>query len=399
MKQKFIFVVITVFLSIVFSSIASSNIIVNENDNLKETQSISIDAIHQYSISDEKNVKIVFPLSTVPVIIERNNNFNVRYKATDFENVYIYISTAYEPIVDTIPLKIENTWKTQDIYNSEVKIPSDVPEELYNLTIVTLIDNKFYYNEQPRAVNVKEEITDDFNFIHVTDLHIGDIRGFKESIKETIGSKSIKRCINEINILQPDFVIISGDVVFGQYYPFEYQIEYKQCYEMIQMFDVPTYLAPGNHDGYKKITCDGFEFWEKYFGPLYYSFDYGNYHFQAINSYELPAIFRFTLMFLPIAWGGGIQEEQLQWIESDLENSKDANLTFQFLHHNPLWDTKKDSLIGLEYKNRESLLQLINQYEVDMVLAGHIHVDTVNMLDDTIYLTTTTPESTISTSY
>ena len=77
-------------------------------------------------------------------------------------------------------------------------------------------------------------------------LPIGDTRSFEESIRKTLGYRSVKRCIKEINLLHPDFVIISGDLVFGQLYPFEYRREYKKCYEMIQKFDVPTYLAPGD---------------------------------------------------------------------------------------------------------------------------------------------------------
>jgi len=191
-------------------------------------------------------------------------------------------------------------------------------------------------------------------------------------------------------------VLISGDIVFGQLYPFEYRREYQKCYDLLQTFDVPIFLVPGNHDGYNRILEDGLEYWQEYFGPLFYSFNYGDYHFTGVNSFDMSKLLRLTFLFIPLNWGGSISNEQLDWIENDLENS-DSPLNFMFLHHNPLWDTTSDSLIGKGYENRENLLSLIYENEVDMVLAGHNHLDTVNIENEVIFITTTTPESEIST--
>jgi 3',5'-cyclic AMP phosphodiesterase CpdA len=343
-------------------------------------------------IEDTSSVKIIYPLSSVPVIVEKEGQFTIRLEASEFDEVYAYISTAYEPVVDNIWLDVQNVWSFEDTWYINVTVPSIAPEELYNITLLLNQGNMLLSASQPRAVNVVEEFTDDFSFIHITDFHVGDLRGFTESIWKTIGWKSIKRCIHEINLLKPDFVIISGDLVYGQLYPFEYSKEYKNCYEMIQMFDVPTYLCPGNHDGYRRPREDGLKFWTEYFGPHYYSFDYGDYHFQAINSYDLPASRRLCISFIPLNWGGSIQDEQLQWIEKDL-NENSGELNFMFMHHNPLWDTTKESLVGRHYKNREQLISIINQNNIDMVLAGHVHFDNVTKVNDTIFITTTTPES------
>ena len=115
----------------------------------------------------------------------------------------------------------------------------------------------------------------------------------------------------------------------------------------------------------------------------------------AANSYDWPSYSRRCLLFMSLNWGGSIGEDKLRWIDDDLADV-DAELTFMFMHHNPLWDTKDDSILRREYHNRNELLGLIDQYNVDMVLAGHVHYDNVTILNDTIYLTTTTPESSIS---
>ena len=393
MKKHHIIIPLTLIMLLSSSNfVYSETIFENESNSSIQVEKIGINQ----QIVDNSSLKIVYPLSSVPVIVEKGGKFTIQIEASEFDTLYAYISTAYEPVVDNIWLDIDNVWSTEGTWCINVSVPSITPEELYNITVLLDQGSILLSASQPRAVSVVEEFTDDFSFIHITDLHVGDPRGFSESIWKTIGLKSIKRCIHEINLLKPDFVIISGDLVYGQLYPFEYSKEYKICYEMIQMFDVPTYLCPGNHDGYRRPREDGLKFWTEYFGPHYYSFNYGNYHFQAVNSYDLPASRRLCIFFIPLNWGGSIQDEQFQWIENDLVENK-GDLNFMFIHHNPLWETKQDSLVGRSYKNREQLLSLIEQNNVDMVLAGHVHFDNVTIVNDTIFITTTTPESSIDT--
>jgi len=390
MKNSIMKIIIVLFITLLFVSSATSLTIQKEAIVDEDISTTGFDFFR-----DKNKIEIISPISTIPVFVELDTNFTIKFTCEDFENIYVKITTAYENIEDEFWLEVADLSDEDDFWYATVEVPNLIPIELYNLTIVALIDEEYYFDSEPRAVSIIDEFSDDFNFIHITDLHVGDIRGFEESIRETLFQRSIKRCIKEINLLQPDFVIISGDLVFGQYYPGEYRVEYKKCYDIIQMFDVPTFLAPGNHDGYRRLTEDGLRYWEEYFGPLYYSFDYGDFHFLSINSYDHSPLKRLTIGLVPLNWGGSISDEQLEWIEADLEETTDANLTFMFMHHNPLWDTKKDSLIGTSYQNRENLLGLIDDFNVSMVLAGHNHVDTVNTENDTIFLTTTTPESSI----
>jgi 3',5'-cyclic AMP phosphodiesterase CpdA len=108
----------------------------------------------------------------------------------------------------------------------------------------------------------------------------------------------------------------------------------------------------------------------------------------------MPAISRFTLFFITLNWGGSISDSQINWIEEDLISTDSENV-FMFMHHNPLWETTSDSLVRKPYQNRAKLLSLIDEHDVDMVLAGHVHFDNVTIENETIFLTTTTPESEI----
>ncbi len=347
------------------------------------------------NLNNDNNLIIFYPRSTIPVIVERNNSFNIFFAAPDYEDIAVEISTAYDPIPDTFTLPVIDEKKESGKWRCTVRIPSEIPEELYNLTITIETIDGTYSRATPRSVEVKDEITGNFTFVHLTDFHIGDPRGLKENIRETIGWKAAKKCIEEINLLHPEFVVITGDLVFGQLHPGEYTREYKKCYKILQQFQVPIYLCPGNHDGYLQTGQDGFEYWEKYFGSLYYSFNYGETHFLSINSYDWPKKLRTTFFFIPLNWGGYIQDEQLQWIEEDLDSNIDARLKIMLMHHNPLWDTSHESLMGIHYIGREELLNLIQEYNVDAVFDGHVHYDNITIWNDTLFVTTTTASSSL----
>ncbi|OYT28277.1 hypothetical protein B6U98_05245 [Thermoplasmatales archaeon ex4572_165] len=345
-----------------------------------------------YERTNNDPLTILHPRSAIPIIQERGEEIIIQFQSISFDILSAEIETAYDLLPDTIELSIDTISQEENTYFARAIIPNDTPEELYNLTLTIESEGQQFSQTRPRSVSVKNEIDGNFTFIQIADFHIGDPRGLIENPKETIGWKAARRVIDEVNLLNPDFVIISGDLTFGQAYPFEYIGEYKKCYEILQDFQVPTFLCPGNHDGYLQTGQDGFKFWEKYFGPLYYSFDYDDSHFLSINSYDWSKIARFGISFLVFNWGGSVRSEQLKWIEQDLIQHQTKH-QYMNLHHNPIWDTTSESLIGLGYHNREPLLNLIDTYDVEAVFAGHVHFDDVTIQNDTIFITTTTAAS------
>ncbi|HEC88843.1 MAG TPA: metallophosphoesterase [Thermoplasmata archaeon] len=389
--KKFV-VCMTLILLLSTPSIFNGKMAETENEN--EVFYISSEKIERIEGNIENaTFKILQPRCSAPAIIEKGGIFTIVFEKCSFTQIFAKISTAYEPVVDEIYLEIEEFYEDEEIYLS-ARVPENTPVELYNLTVI-VENNGYFAKTEPRAVSVVDKIDGNFTFIHLTDFHIGDIRGFKENIRETIGWKAAKKCIEEINLIHPDFVIITGDLVFGQLYPFEYLIEYRSLYRILQQFDVPTYLCPGNHDGYVQCGEDGFEFWQEYFGPLYYSFDYGSTHWIMANSYDWSKPSRFGISYIVFNWGGYIGREQLKWIENDLEKNEEK-IKFIALHHNPLWETKNDSLLKNEYEGRKELLSMIERYGVKAVFDGHVHYDNVTIKNGTLYITTTTASSSLS---
>jgi len=396
MTKKMTIVIIMLFgLSIIGSSIATSL----QERGSKKISPVSIffdtfQPLPNHECYKSSCFYIEYPRSSIPIFIEKSGTFTIQFHCCHFDNLHVKISTAFEPVIDEYWLDITKIYFDGSVWNAEVSTPPEIPVELYNLTVIIESYGAFTAIEEPRAVNIIDEYKESFSFIHITDLHVGDPRGFFYNVYETLQYRSILKCVEEINLLHPDFVLISGDVVFGQLYPFEYSREYKKCYEILQRFDVPTFLCPGNHDGYRRFREDGLVLWQRYFGSHYYSFEYGDYHVLAVNSYDWPVLNRLSFLFVVFNWGGYISDTQLEWIEHDLATSE-AEQQIMFLHHNPLWETMGDSLLHRPYANREQLCSLIDEYQIDIVCAGHVHFDNVTVHNNTTYLTTTTPESEI----
>ena len=59
--------------------------------------------------------------------------------------------------------------------------------------------------------------------VHISDLHIGDSE-FNEEV--------FIRAVSEINYLQPDMIILTGDITSNGYYA-----EYKQATKYLEMFE------------------------------------------------------------------------------------------------------------------------------------------------------------------
>jgi predicted MPP superfamily phosphohydrolase len=396
MRQKQI---IPLLLCTIILILSTTNIsLLAENPSSQEISTpITFNTYPQFyqNLDTSNEINIIYPRSSIPIILSNSQSFVIQFQSISFDHLSVEMTTAYDPLADTIQLPVSSISESEGekIKYATVSIPSNTPPELYNLSLKIETGDDIYSASRPRAISIKENLSDSYTFVHLTDFHIGDPRGFTENPLETLGWKAARKTIEEINLLNPDFVIISGDLTFGQLFPFEYTFEYQTCYEILQDFKVPTYLCPGNHDGYIQTFQDGFTLWEKYFGPLYYSFDYKNTHFLSINSYDWPPKARIGFSYLVFNWGGSIQEDQLNWIEKNLCSHATIDQTIMMMHHNPLWDTTGDSLLGNDYHNQEVLLDLIRTNTVDAVFAGHVHYDNVTVDNDTYYITTTTASS------
>lgn len=148
-----------------------------------------------------------------------------------------------------------------------------------------------------------------FRFIHASDPHISE-----QSAPRT-------RMLRErAAAARAAFVLISGDLVRDALRVGE--TEATGYYEIFsrerKAFDQPVFTVPGNHEIFGIETDKsgvppshplfGRAMYRHYFGPDYYSFNYGGIHFVGLNSVDISGS----------SYHGSVDSLQLAWLARDL---------------------------------------------------------------------------------
>ena len=158
--------------------------------------------------------------------------------------------------------------------------------------------------------------------------------------------------IEEINLLNPDFVVTVGDHIEGYGEDYERSdVEWDSLMVLIGALEAPFYMTPGNHDIWDDES-EAMYTARTGFDP-YYSFDYENTHFVILDNSRIDAAADFP-------------EEQRDWLVADLARHSEAENIFVFVHK-PLW--AQTLVLG----RPDPLHDIFREYGVDAVFNGHLH--------------------------
>jgi 3',5'-cyclic-AMP phosphodiesterase len=197
-----------------------------------------------------------------------------------------------------------------------------------------------------------------FRIAHFSDLHCGSPH---------FQSDLLEQAIEEINELQPDVAVISGDLTTDGYKR-EYEaarefVDRLQCTELI--------VVPGNHDS-RNV---GYVHFEELFGPRARTLHSKGVTIVAEDSSE------------PDLDHGQIGRSRYASIEDDF--SQPADLRIFVLHHHllPVPGTGRERNIVYDAGD---LLEVLLRSNVNLVLSGHKHVPYAWRLADLFVVTTGT---------
>ncbi len=125
--------------------------------------------------------------------------------------------------------------------------------------------------------------------------------------------------VNRLNLMRPEFVMSVGDLIEGytEDRP-ELERQWTEFLDFTDHLEMKFFFVAGNHDLTNPVMH---ELWRDHFGPEWYSFDYRGVHFLCLNS-EDPS--------------SQLSDQQLDWVEEDLNDHADARWTLIFIHK-PLW--------------------------------------------------------------
>ncbi|HJR58568.1 MAG TPA: carbohydrate-binding protein [Vicinamibacterales bacterium] len=185
-----------------------------------------------------------------------------------------------------------------------------------------------------------------------------------------------------------DLWLMLGDNAYNDGFDHEYQAAVFNMYpDMLRKTVLwPTY---GNHDGYgaDSATNTG-PYYDIFTLPkqgeaggvpsgteAYYSFDYGNIHFVSLESFETSR---------------STTGPMLTWLQRDLAANTQP-WVIVFFHHPPYSKGSHDSDVEIELvEMRQNALPTLENFGVDLVLAGHSHSYERSFLLDRHYGDSTT---------
>jgi hypothetical protein len=170
---------------------------------------------------------------------------------------------------------------------------------------------------------VREAQSRTFSFVHASDSHIApqNVDRFRRFRQMT-------------DSLGPAFVLMGGDLVRDAMSQTESAARsYFDLYAAeSKSFRTPMWTVPGNHDHYGIIRSRSHAdsanplynrgMYRQYFGPDYYSFNYGGVHFIGLN----------TISPDDSAYYGDVDSLQMEWLKRDLGHVPAAMPIVTFNH-------------------------------------------------------------------
>jgi Icc protein len=183
---------------------------------------------------------------------------------------------------------------------------------------------------------------DRFTIAHISDLHCGGPH-FVPNLME--------RAIAEVNDLEPDLVVCSGDLT-----TFGFKPEYIQAKEYLDRIECESFVViPGNHDA-RNV---GYVHFEELFGERSSVLRLGGVTVVAVDSTE------------PDLDHGQIGRGRYPWIEEQFADG--SELRIFVLHHHllPVPGTGRERNVVYDAGDA---LECLQRARVQIVLSGHKHV-------------------------
>ncbi|MBA3499643.1 MAG: metallophosphoesterase, partial [Deltaproteobacteria bacterium] len=163
------------------------------------------------------------------------------------------------------------------------------------------------------------------------------------------GSAAQKAIAKRMSAVAFDFVLFLGDIAYESGTAKQLEDYYFTIYRDLFRF-VPAYPAIGNHE---RRTREGQPWFDAMVLPKperYYSFDWGDVHFVAIDTTQRDA-------------------QQLAWLDADLKKTKQA-WKIVFGHHTLYTSSAR---MAQTLKIRKAFSKILTDNKVDIMLSGHEH--------------------------
>jgi DNA repair exonuclease SbcCD nuclease subunit len=195
------------------------------------------------------------------------------------------------------------------------------------------------------------------SFVQLCDTQLG-MGGYDHD------KKTFESAVKKINLLNPDFVIICGDLVNTPN-----DSSYADFNKIAGMMKIPLFCVPGNHDVGGKDFLKSLEFYRRTMKKDYYSFCRKGLTFIGVNTQ---------------LWKTGIGQESSEhdlWFKKTLQKAGKRHKPVIVFGHSPLFiadPQEKEAYFNLSLQKRKELLDLFKDNSVSAYLSGHSHTTILN---------------------
>jgi hypothetical protein len=204
-----------------------------------------------------------------------------------------------------------------------------------------------------RLIGSAEAATTGFNFVQVSDSHLGFDKPANPNTTATL-----QEALKDVSALpgSPAFMIHTGDITH-----LSKPAQFDTAKQLLSETKLALHTVPGEHD---ILEDDGKSYLNHYGkgtkGDGWYSFNAGGVHFIGlVNVVNLQA-----------NGLGDLGHAQLEWLEDDVENLS-ASTPIVLFAHVPLWIAYKEW--GWGTTDGAQALSYLKKFGSVTVLNGHIH--------------------------
>lgn len=343
-------------------------------------------ATTSYAQKPASTGNIAYPYRAAPTIVQSGKNFHILYNNS---GSHIIDSVTLKATYWNVKLTLDSVQKghfeydmfTKQYTNNKiwVSVPDDAPEEMYDLLVYAAGETFI----AKRAVKVVKEFSDRHTFIHITDTHVS---------RQWVGTADngyakelelLDRFISVANIIAPDFVIVTGDLIH-HYTRFDadetgwggrevtsatekpgIEEKYRNYFEGakgfrgVQAINAPVFSTPGNHDFYGVKEDDYMAKslqWNNYCGKRVFTFSYAGTRVLLSDNYLGDPV-------VDIPANATMSGYQGQVFEHFLGTEGEGKLIIMAQHNHTRFDTT-----------------FLNKHQIRLVVNGHNHAPLVKKI-------------------
>jgi len=320
------------------------------------------------------NDVVVYPLPTNPEPVLTGGDLRVEVSAGSGASGW---SGGLSSRYGSATLNLVNSSFSGGSWTVFFGIPEGIRPTLYDLVLGYSDGGDAVEYTQPRSVWVMEAWPETLKVAQISDIHL------------PYGADVFATYLYEANLVDPDLIVVTGDVVDQEIL----SSAWGYLQDLLGRLDVPIYLIPGNHD----YSGADSAYYQQFGGMKNYTVVIGDFLLLALDSHG----------------GGYVYQEQLDWAERVLARNTDKVKIIGF-HHSLLSSEYEDDegrvkggeitgdwseiegLMNVLYFTwsdnldlAQELLRLIQTYDVELVLAGHVHRDIIYILNGEHHFVTT----------